>query len=249
MEEVTSKTSCRKQRVIKFILILVLGYLVLALSPIRGFDFFYHIGFGWLFHLRHNLGQIHWNIGTLLLSIGAAAGAIALLHRMLRPHWSIRQTTTVSAIFLTTCAAAIAMTGIIHQLAWLARSPVFVRRGMPSHRMMALFHGKQIALRMLELSSEDIYPSSIEELTHKYPLNPDIFTFQPVPGSQIRERFILLTPGQDFTQLPAETPILAAFLTDRVVFIQADSAGKTATIRDFQKILELRHARDEIKNK
>ena len=205
--------------------------------------FAYHLAVGWVRHLLAVVPSLEPDFATIGLSIIAITIATTLLHRFLRavinPSWSLKRTVLSTGIFLSLTAAAITMTGIVHELAWLSRSPVITDRGRATTRTETINNGKQVYLAMLEMAQEDQHPHSIEEIVSFIDYKGELFSFQPSEGSRVREPFLLLRPGEDITTLPPETPIIGAFGLDggRCVIVRADGAVEAPYYKDLETLL------------
>jgi hypothetical protein len=218
--------------------------LIVLVLPMFGtfpapFEFLWHFATGWLRHLIVNLPHLRWNPTTILLSLGCGAAAVALLHRFVRslagrpipPAVTLRAT----GIFLAATAAAIAMTGIVHELAWLARSPITYDRSAAS-RTEAISNAKQLYLALLELDQEGIHPKSIEEIVRHYPECKTLATHRPLQGGGIREPFVLFHPGVSISKRHADTPLLGALgrSEGKEVILLADGSVETMTAAELE---------------
>ncbi|MFC7335608.1 hypothetical protein ACFQY0_00345 [Haloferula chungangensis] len=166
-----------------------------------------------------------------------------MLQRFIRitfnPSWTLRRTLLSSGIFLTLTAAAVAMTGIIHELAWLSRAPMITNRGKNVRRTEAINNGKQIYYAMIEMASEGLHPSSLEEIIEFLDYRGDMFTYLPSHASYAREPFLLLHPGKDITSMQPETPIIAALGVDgsRCILVLADGSVEVSRYKDIENLL------------
>lgn len=203
----------------------------------------WHLATGWIRHLFINLPHLRWNPTTIALSLGAAAFALVLLHRFLlgisaRP---IRRSVTVRAagIFLATTAAAIAMTGIVHELAWLARSPLTYDRS-GSARTETISNGKQLFLALLELDQEGIHPHTVEEVLDHYPGIDDIVSYPATyRRNGYKEPFVLFHPGVSLSKLPPDAPLIGALgrSEDRIVVVLVDGSAERLTPQELEQRL------------
>lgn len=208
----------------------------------------YHLIAGWFLHLLAVVPQLKPDLGTIALSLTASVIAIALLHGFIKkafnPSWPWNRTLLSAGIFLTLTAAAIVMTGIVHELAWLARSRVVVSNmGQAANRTEAINNGKQVYLAMLEMSDEGIHPKSIEEIIEFLGSQSHLgklFTYQPSDFSRVREPFMLLHPGEDISALPPSTPIIAALGLDggRCIIVRADGSAEAPYYEDLETLLQ-----------
>lgn len=222
--------------------------LVSVVPPL--FDLVLHLMTGWLRHLLVNVPHIGWDLTTITLGLVSGLVATFLTHRLIRyfrgSTWTLRRTLTTVGLFLAATAAAVGMTGIVHELAWLARTPIF-ESSRATGRVMAMNNGKQLWLAMLEAEHETgAYPASMEQLVEWMQADPhdgdshwDLTTYQ-VPGSTIKQQFVLLQPGRNMSELPAKTPLLAAFgFPDaRCLVIFNDGLAKTMSNGTLNQLLD-----------
>ncbi len=203
----------------------------------------WHLATGWLRHLFINLPHLRWNPTTITLSLAAAAIALFLLHRFVRGLLAkpLRATVTVRAagIFLAATAAAIAMTGIVHELAWLARSPLTYDRS-GSARTETISNGKQLFLVLLELDQEGIHPHSVEEVLDQYPGIDDIVSYPATyRRNGYKAPFVLFHPGISLSKLPPDAPLIGALgrSEDRIVVVLVDGSAERLTPQELEQRL------------
>lgn len=201
------------------------------------------LAIGWLLHLVVNLPHLRWNPTTLALTLAAAALALVLLHRFVQGITSrtFQPSITLRAagIFLAATAAAIAMTGIVHELAWLARSPLTHDRA-GSDRSETISNGKQLFLALLELDQEGIHPHTVNEVLAHYPGMDDIVTYPATHRhTGHREPFVLFHPGASLSELKPETPLIGALgrVDRRVVVILAGGSAEQVTPQQLEQRL------------
>lgn len=211
----SSKTSVKLTLIVAVVLVLLLTGAAGLWLP--GLQLIGHLLTGWFRHFVVNAPHLGWNPPTVALGVFCALAATWLTHRFIKSlrggPWAPRQTVLAVGLFLAATAAAVGMTGIVHELAWLARTPI-LQNNRATDRTYAMSNGKQLHLALLEAHSEGLNPTTLEELIESGPGDPealaDLATY-PVPGSQIEERFVLLQPGRDAISIPTEVPVLAAF--------------------------------------
>ncbi len=202
----------------------------------------WHLATGWIRHLFVNFPHLGWDPGTVALSAACLVLAVFLLHRFFRgvSNREIHASVTVhaSVAFLAACAAAIAMTGIVHELAWLARSPVIVSN-RASARTMAISNAKQLHLVLLELADRGVHPRSIDEVIEHCPEARGISTYPTSSSSHARERFVLLQPGKDLLSLAPDVPVIGAMglASGEAIVVSAYGSTSRMTTAEVEALL------------
>ncbi|MCP5537643.1 MAG: hypothetical protein H7A51_15600 [Akkermansiaceae bacterium] len=108
--------------VLLFFGVVVFGSTILVEIP-------YHLAVGWVFFLLSNVRALELNWEMAACGVGALLLAVFGFHRFLiwvrkdKP-WKWSWTVSMTAMMLMLFAASISMTGIIHQLGWMAREPL-----------------------------------------------------------------------------------------------------------------------------
>ncbi|GAA5483457.1 hypothetical protein Hsar01_02690 [Haloferula sargassicola] len=200
----------------------------------------WHLATGWIRHPWVNFPHLDWDPLTLALSIGSATLAIFLLHRFIRRHWAQRFSVTlrIAATLLTATAAAIAMTGIVHELAWLGRSKVITtnHRFSKTHTVSS---ARQLHLILTELAEEGVFPRTVEEIVEFYPAALPVISYRIESENDRREPFSLLQPGADLRKLPPRTPVIAAFGLEesRHLIVYADGTTEFVPAYRFEALL------------
>jgi len=121
---------------------IILGtlFVLLILLPMFSFvwpvELLWTMASGWFTHIVRMLRELSWDIGAIALSLTALLVAVVSLHYIItslkkeKGTWRWKNTVGASGAVLLLCGMAIAVSGVIHQLAWLAREPVTERSGI-----------------------------------------------------------------------------------------------------------------------
>jgi hypothetical protein len=240
----SSKTSVKLTLIVAVVLVLLLTGAAGLWIP--GLQLIVHLLTGWFRHFVVNAPHLGWNPATVALGVFCALAATWLTHRFIKSlrggPWAPRQTVLAVGLFLAATAAAVGMTGIVHELAWLARTPI-LQNNRATDRTYAIINGKQLHLVLLEANLEGRHPTTLEELVEFDFIDPESFAdlaAYQVPGSKIEERFVLLQPGRDAFSIPTEVPVLAAFgfPENRCVVVFNDASARHLSTDELDRLLD-----------
>ncbi|WP_367870280.1 hypothetical protein [Luteolibacter sp. Populi] len=184
---------------------------VAAVGILAAFDIPRHLLTGWVEHLRNTLPDLAAKWPALLPPLLCLAMALPLAHRFLswlaiggreNERWKLSHSASLVGLLLLGSAAAIAMSGIVHQLAWLSRRPL-MESSRPSLRMAAMIQIRDL-LRVVEKFREqhDRYPESLAELGSFDPEAKKL-TWIVTGGGKVAERVIYLKPASISQEAPA----------------------------------------------
>ena len=151
--------------------IVVVGLLLLILVGIAGALLHppFRLLVGWFFHLRAVLPNLSWSLEMILCSLGAAALGIAgmqsLMPRLAGRAWPWRWTLAWFGLLVMLFATSIAAVGVVHQAAWLLRSPWFEMGGR-SRVIMSASNARQLvaACKLYAADHSGMLPASVAEL-------------------------------------------------------------------------------------
>jgi hypothetical protein len=158
---------------------------------------------GWAWHLAQAFPSLlpHWH--KLLLPLGCFALATWLAHRFIRwwisakgngIDWRARHTIPATLLVLLGAAAAIALSGVVHQAVWLLDAPWWTNRGRAMERTQAMSNIRQLQIAITKFENDhNRYPDSLAELD----LIKDLRILQqsPAPGEP-PEPIIYLKPRE-----------------------------------------------------
>jgi len=149
--------------------VVVFVFFGLMAGSIVLFEVPYRLLVGWLHFLTNNLTAVEINWEMAACGLAALALATFGFHRGMiwirndKP-WKWTWTLSLTALMLSLFAASVAMTGIIHQMAWMTREPLI----QSSHRSIItqnVVSAKQIFLLMIEYDDDfGGYPASLQDL-------------------------------------------------------------------------------------
>lgn len=159
---------------------------------------------GWAFHLHEMVPALLPKWSGLLLPLACLALTAALVHRFVRwwlrvkgseRPWSFAQSSALLGLVLLGSGAAIAISGIVHQLAWIPQGEVLVNPRRSSDRSMILMRTRELLMVMEDfIETRSRYPANLKEIEE--------FTGSRVPKTWISlsrksapEPFLLVQPG------------------------------------------------------
>ncbi len=204
----------------------------------------WHLGTGWFRHPLVNFPHLGWNPVTIALALLGFLAVTGILHAFLRrsvPDRPYSLSLRITTLALVISAAAIAMTGIVHQLGWLGRTRMTYDKSRAA-RLEAAVDLHQIALTLLELNHEGIFPNSLVEIQQHCPVPDSMLLYRVSQQARDSEPYRFLVPGKDILSLPPDTPVLAAFGIDgdRVVYVTPVGAIEHTTLEQFGRMMEER---------
>jgi hypothetical protein len=115
--------------------------------------------FGWLFYLVEVIPRTQINVELLTCSLGALLlGMAGMQYLMSRLHaanrWPWRWTLAWCAMLVVMFSTSIAAVGIVHQVGWLFRLPVWIEWSGMGTQMKAANNAKQMVLAARQYASE-----------------------------------------------------------------------------------------------
>ena len=121
--------------------LILVGLLVLGVMGQWAFEAVWAFLSGWFTYPTRIIPKVTYNFEMILCGIGAFGLALFFGHRFLHwlaeqvptlpSPWHFRNTAILSCLFLAMFGTSIAMTGVIHQMAWLGGAKKITRsRGM-----------------------------------------------------------------------------------------------------------------------
>lgn len=244
--QVSALVGCLVMMLVIFLVLpLLAGFTVLWEIPVR-------LLVGWVFFLSDNLSVLEVNWEMTACGTGALMLATFGLHRCMiwlrgSKPWKWRCTISVTAMMLALFAASVAMTGIIHQLAWMTREPL-----TQSNRRTRITENtnnlKQLFYLLVEYDADyGEYPPSLDHLVAKDYIKPEMmreFLFRPSRG-KTPEPWIYLGAGTG-TDMGAEgekIPLIVAphAIRDRWVVLLRDGAVKQETTKTMKEKYPVLH--------
>ncbi|GAA5129895.1 hypothetical protein JIN84_03945 [Luteolibacter yonseiensis] len=168
----------------------------------------FHITLGWLSHAHEVSPALSTGARSILLPACCLCLAGILLHRFVRNTlvaketsiiWRAKDTIASLLLLLSGCAAAIALSGVAHQIAWLAGSPVIEDRSRKTNIVVAMNNARQLAYSIDEFGeTKGRLPNSLRELENES--EAEFRGTSPIAWFRNRwdsvpEPFVLLHPG------------------------------------------------------
>jgi hypothetical protein len=168
------------------------------------FELPFRFFFGWILHLIAVVPGLSPPWGQLVGISACLAVVVILTHRFIgwwlaanerETAWRLPQTLAVISLLLLGSVAAIAISGIVHQLVWLADDEFIVNSGKDVKRTVIMNHTRMLMLAMEEFrEAEGRPPDSLRELEEK--LGPRCPETSISPGAgRAKEPFLLVRPG------------------------------------------------------
>lgn len=222
-------TMPRRRR--RIVLLALCGFLV-AFVVLQLFEVPFRLLCGWAVHAWVTLPPLlpRWN--ELPIPMAALGLALWLTDRFIRwalaakgskLPWQGRHTVSATFLLLLGAAAAVAMSGIVHQMVWLGAEPWWGNgRGM--QQTIALSKARQIAVAIQKFEQRnDRYPESLAELDL-----PRDLLLVPSRERGLVEPFVYLKPLDSVTAEGEVAAVVSPVLPDRgrvaVGYISGDAA-------------------------
>jgi hypothetical protein len=235
---------------------LVLFFVLLIWSLLGGNIYFifqipFHFVCGWVLHAWKALPPFFEKWQAAALPVGCLLMAFVIAHRFIRRWveekrpalgWRIQQTAAVFSLILLGSAAAIAMSGIVHQFFWLAGGKV-IERNRKFHLTMATSNGRQLMLGLLEFYEEKgRYPRSFDELEsediiHSEPLQR--LMWLDLRDENVPEPWVLLRPGCSKVAANEEPVIVSPVIPGdgMVVVGYSDFTVRSIRVENLERVL------------
>lgn len=189
-----------RERLYSTVAVSLLLLLAAGLGLILLFEVPFRLLCGWAVHVWVTLPPLlpRWN--DLLLPMAALGLALWLTDRFIRwalvakgskLPWQGRHTVSATFLVLLGAAAAIAMSGIVHQMVWLGAEPWW-GKGRGYQLTEAVSNARQIAVAVQEFERKNgRYPESLAELD----VPPNLLTVAPRERGLV-EPFVYLKPAK-----------------------------------------------------
>lgn len=211
----------------------------------------YHFLCGWVIHAWKALPHFFSLWQGAVLPVGCLLMAAVIGHRFIRRWvdekfpdrtWRATHTAGVLSLLLLGSAAAIALSGVVHQMFWLAGGKV-IESNRRADLTEAISNGRQLMLAIYEYQDKNgRYPASFEELV------PDILentghlrwlSWSSGRGDRVPEPWILLRPSfSGETIVPViVSPIVWSREKPMVVVGYSDATMKSIRVEDLAKLL------------
>ncbi|WP_226895197.1 hypothetical protein [Luteolibacter marinus] len=194
----------------------ITGLITLLVIPL-------HLLFGWMLHASRMLPGFFGQWQQSLIPAACLALALWLVHRFIRwwlaargssLEWKPGHSMVVTALLLSGSAAAIAMSGVVHQAVWLADGSWFQQGPSGYRRTVALSNAKQILLGLHDFQEKHgRYPDSLGQLEWD-PVAKEQLIRLDAGGHGLKEEFLLLRPGALADQVGDGPVILSPFIAD-----------------------------------
>lgn len=202
-----------------FVMLMILyaaatGDMVLVEMPFR------IIG-GWASHALQTLPPFFAKWRSAVFPLGCLVIAVWLTHTFVcrwtkakRPDlaWRFKYTASIYSLLFLTSAAAIAMSGIVHQFFWLSKEPMIERRGF-SERGQLIMQTRNLSQAVYGLANMNgRYPSSLDEVNEYVEMNSYSWCYSK--SSDVPEPFILLQPRSIDKLEDDDLMIVSPLITD-----------------------------------
>jgi hypothetical protein len=259
----TPKTSKRWKRVLgKVARIIVITVVLVLFAGFTGITFPIEIAFhliaGPFMHAWENLPPFLLQWRSALLPLGCLVVAIVLAHRFIRwwitskdvrVSWHWGHTASAALLLLLGSAAAIAMSGITHQAAWLFSGPWVEdssRSKYTSKIALATRNARQIMLALEAYRTEHgRYPDTLDEAIIDKDAARQLLWVNAGPG-RLLEPFIFLKPGRPSSKA-IEPVLISPYIQgiDKIVVGFSDTSVRLVTLKTWQKMQKDSQTSDE----
>jgi hypothetical protein len=183
--------------------LLVLLLLTFLLQSILIFEIPIRFLLGWILHLYRTVPPLLPQWGGLLLPLACVVLSAVLVHRFIRwwlvakgsgRGWAFAQSAALLGLVLLTSGAAIAISGIVHQMAWLAQGQV-ITDGKPRERIAVMMQTRLLLLAIDDfVKTRGRYPATLKAIEDQYgPKAPK--TWVSTGSWKTPEPFLLVQPG------------------------------------------------------
>lgn len=209
-----------------FFALLILGFvgfvglLVLQIAGRWSFQATWALASGWITYPARIFPQITYNSEMIICGLGALCLALFFTHRFLSwlaekvpalpSPWKFQSTTLLSFLLLSMFGTAIAMTGIIHQAAWLGSTPELTRSTAQSTTRSQMIDAQHLLdrlyLRAQSTSDETRFPTSLIVSGDEESVREDFANHLCVYGKGDSEPWLYPGAGQEFGD--ASFPVL-----------------------------------------
>lgn len=208
-----------------------------------------HFVLGWLFHAVKALPPLLRNWQPFLAPLGCLLLASWLIHRFVcrslvakgkPPSWRAGHTVLAVSLLMLGCAAAIALSGIVHQAVWLMSDPWTENRGRRSEQTAAVNNARQLMMALMEFhDSKGHYPNSLRELATESDLPFQTAWLQNGSG-KVREPFLLLHPGGKRLVNADEPLIVSPVIEDvgKIVVGYGDGSVTSLRAKDLDRVIK-----------
>lgn len=205
------------------ILLLLGAFLLLAFLAAAPYvlQMLYHLLCGWVLHGWKALPHLFGKWQEAVLPLGCLLIAAVIAHRFVsrwvgekfpERTWRIRHTAGALSLLLLGSAAAIAASGVVHQMFWLATGKV-IQSNMRRDLAMATSNGRQLMMALLEYENENgRYPHTFEELemeAGEYSGMIRRLWWLDTRDGKVPEPWILLRPGSSEVAMKDEPVIVS----------------------------------------
>ncbi len=225
-----------------FLLLLFLG----ATGMVTLVELPFRLVFGFLIHLWNLAPFLLSQWQALLLPLACLAISLPLAHRFIvwlaafngKVAWRLPHSIAALSLLLGGSAAAIAMSGITHQMAWLADVPWWNDRSRRDSTG-AMMKIRNLQMVIAEFRSEHgRYPESLVELADRI-VNFERETMIPSGLAGLPEPFLYLKPEADALNEPPVPVLVSPFLKHgRVAVGFTDHSISMLRVEQFESILK-----------
>jgi hypothetical protein len=156
---------------------------------------------GWASHAVETLPPFFAKWRAAVFPVGCLVIAVWLTHSFVRRWakakrpdltWRFKYTVSIYSLLFLTSAAAIAMSGIVHQFFWLSKEPVIEHRGASERASIGLQTRNLSQAVQAIVNMNGRYPSSLDEVNEFMEMESLSWCFNK--RNEVPEPFILLQP-------------------------------------------------------
>jgi hypothetical protein len=232
---------------------IVLFFLCALTSAFSLIEIPVHFLIGWAFHAWQHLPRLLPQWSGLLLPAACILIAGFMTHRFIRwwihtkalaIRWQPAQTITSIALLLLASGAAIAMSGITHQFAWLMSEPWTENRGKRVELTDAVNKARQLMLALTEYETNHGHlTESLQQLRNGQDFSERLFWVKPGRNDP-PEPFVLLHAGKALPLQPDQPVIISPAIgsDERFVVGFSDCSARSVTRPMLERMLSERHS-------
>ncbi|MCP5545859.1 MAG: hypothetical protein H7A50_00645 [Akkermansiaceae bacterium] len=237
------RKGCLGRFILVALLVLLVAYGSLILA--RGtapLEFVIRVLIGWVFHLRDaGLPAVMGNAGALWFPLACLVLAGWMAHRFLvwwaaarNRTWRPGTSACLVALFVLASASAIAMSGVFHQMMWLAGSKI-VESNRRTNLTMAINNLRQLWLVVMDFEAEHgRHAESLEELVAIQPDVAPLIYLRTLDDESPPERVAYLRP--DDASFPAPL-FVGPWIDGKVPVAFTDGSVRSVSAKEATRLL------------
>lgn len=248
-EEIPSPKSGCSGRSVGIALLLSFIFLFLpAIGNTSIGEILFRLVAGWAFHVRRNSPLLADYWSSLLFPLGCLVTGLWFFHRFAvwwlhekapGVKWRPRHSMAALGILLGISGAAIAMSGITHQSAWMMSEQWTEDRGRKGIRSLAVSNAKILGLALFEYhDAHGRYPATLDELSKADNLVNRVIRM-PATRNGLPEPFLFLKPGASEFSASNEVVLISPYIPESDCWVVGfgDASARPVNEPELNKLL------------